>query len=85
MAIMDRDEFWAIVDRARDSVDDTRTAEGADRVAERIGRRLAEMGRDAAVAFDLRYAALGAESYDWNLWGAHAWLTSTTDQGLAHP
>jgi hypothetical protein len=70
MAIMDRDEFWAIVDRARDGVDDTRTGEGAAVVAERVGDRLTELGRDAAVAFDLRYGALRAESYDWNLWGA---------------
>ena len=70
MTIMDRDEFWAIVDWARDGVEDTRTGEGAERVAERVGGRLAEMGREAAVAFDLRYAVLGAESYDWNLWGA---------------
>ena len=69
MAIMDRDEFWTIVGPAREGVD-TRTAEGAEQVAERVGQRLAELGRETAVAFDLRYAALGAESYDWNLWGA---------------
>lgn len=70
MAIMDRDEFWAIVDHARDGVDDPRTPEGAGRVAERVAERLAELGRDAAVSFDLRYAVLNAESYDWNLWCA---------------
>ncbi|MEV8514643.1 DUF4240 domain-containing protein [Dactylosporangium sp. NPDC051484] len=70
MAIMDRDEFWAIIERAREGVDDTRTGEGAEEVAERIGDRLTELGREAAVAFDLRYDALDAESYDWNLWGA---------------
>lgn len=67
---MDRDEFWAIVDGARQGVDDTRTGEGAGEVARRVGDRLRELGREAAVAFDLRYAVLGAESYDWNLWGA---------------
>jgi hypothetical protein len=70
MALMDRDEFWLIVGRAREGVEDTRTGEGAEQVAGRIGDRLAELGREAAVAFELRYAALGAESYDWNLWGA---------------
>lgn len=70
MAIMDRDEFWAIVDRAREGVEDTRTGEGAEEVAERVGERLAELGGEAAVAFDLRYDTLGQESYDWNLWGA---------------
>ncbi|GAA1536441.1 DUF4240 domain-containing protein [Dactylosporangium maewongense] len=70
MAIMDQDEFWAIVDRAREGIEDTRTAEGAKQVAEKVGQRLAELGREAAVAFDLRYAVLDAESYDWNLWGA---------------
>jgi hypothetical protein len=70
MAIMDRDEFWAIVDRAREGVEDTRTVEGAEQVVGNVGQRLAGLGREAAVAFDLRYAALGAESYDWNLWGA---------------
>ncbi|GIG01141.1 DUF4240 domain-containing protein [Catellatospora citrea] len=70
MAIMDRDQFWAIVDRAREGIDDTRSGEGAAIVAGRIGNRLTELGREAAVAFDLRYDALGAESYDWNLWGA---------------
>ncbi|GAA2365053.1 DUF4240 domain-containing protein [Dactylosporangium salmoneum] len=70
MAIMDRDEFWAIVDRAREGVDDTRTGEGAEEVAGRVGHRLTELGREAAVAFQVRYDALGPESYDWNLWGA---------------
>ncbi|MET7396839.1 DUF4240 domain-containing protein [Dactylosporangium sp. NPDC005572] len=69
MAIMDRDEFWAIVERARAGVD-TRTGEGAAAVAERIASHLVELGRDAAVAFDLRYDLLAAESYDWDLWGA---------------
>jgi Protein of unknown function (DUF4240) len=46
-----------------------RTAEGSEQVANDVGERLAELGREAAVAFDLA-AALGAESYDWNLWGA---------------
>jgi hypothetical protein len=69
MAIMARDQFWAIVERARAGVD-TRTGDGAAEVAERIGSHLAELGRDAAVAFDLRYSLLGTESYDWALWGA---------------
>jgi hypothetical protein len=68
--IMDRDEFWLIVDRARQGAGDTRTGEGAAKVAECVGDRLAELGPAAAVAFDLRYDVLGAESYDWNLWGA---------------
>ncbi|WP_432989074.1 DUF4240 domain-containing protein [Dactylosporangium sp. CA-233914] len=70
MAIMDRDEFWAIVGRAREGVDDTRTGEGAEEVAGRIGDRLTELGGEAAVAFGLRYDALEVESYDSTLWGA---------------
>jgi hypothetical protein len=67
---MDEDEFWAIVEGARSGVGDSRTGDGAAEVAERSGGRLAELGRDAAVAFMLRYDVLGARSYDWNLWGA---------------
>ncbi len=70
MSIMDRDQFWVIVDRAREGVDDTWTGEGAEEVAARVGSHLAHLGREAAVAFHLRYDALGTESYDWNLWGA---------------
>jgi hypothetical protein len=70
MTIMDLDGFWAIVDGARAGLDDTRTGDGAEEVARRVGNRLKELGRAAAVAFDLRYDMLGAQSYDWNLWGA---------------
>ncbi|WP_328474345.1 DUF4240 domain-containing protein [Actinoplanes sp. NBC_00393] len=61
------------VDRA--GVQDTRTGEGAEEVAVRIASRLAHLGPTAAVSFDLRYALLGAESYDWNRWGAAHLMT----------
>ncbi|SDS81889.1 DUF4240 domain-containing protein [Actinoplanes derwentensis] len=70
MAIMDGDAFWAVVEDARAGVDDTRTAEGAEEVAERIENRLTELGPESAVAFALHYDVLGARSYDGNLWGA---------------
>jgi hypothetical protein len=64
MSIMGQDEFWSIVARAREGIGDTRTAEGAEQVAENLGRRLAELSCEAAVAFDLRYTVLGVESCD---------------------
>ncbi|WP_433797665.1 DUF4240 domain-containing protein [Actinoplanes sp. CA-252034] len=67
---MDEDEFWAVVEAARSGVDDTRTGEGAEEVAERVDERLAAAGREAAVGFSLRYDLLAARSYDWSLWGA---------------
>ncbi|GAA3455374.1 DUF4240 domain-containing protein [Dactylosporangium matsuzakiense] len=70
MGIMERDEFWAVVDGARAGIEDTRDGDYAEEVAERVGARLAELGPAAAVAFTLRYDALMAESSSWNLWGA---------------
>ncbi|GIE81846.1 hypothetical protein Aph02nite_77960 [Actinoplanes philippinensis] len=67
---MDEDEFWAVVEDARSGVGDTRTGEGAEEVATRVGQRLAASGPDTAVAFDLRYDLLAARSYDGTLWAA---------------
>jgi Protein of unknown function (DUF4240) len=70
VTIMDGDAFWALVDGARTSVDDTRTGEGAEQVTASVESRLIELGEDAAVGFSLRYDMLAAQSYDRNLWAA---------------
>lgn len=67
---MRRDEFWTLVDQARAGVADTRTADGVQEVAERLVRRLAELGPAAAVEFDLAFDEVDGEAYRWDLWAA---------------
>lgn len=67
---MDRDEFWGIVDRARVSVAETVTAEGADTVAAQLVARLTELGPAAAVQFELALETIDREAYRWDLWAA---------------
>lgn len=67
---MDRDEFWALVERARASVGETVTAEGAEAVAQQLVDDLTAYGPAAALEFQQAYDLLEAESYRWDLWAA---------------
>jgi hypothetical protein len=64
---MNRDEFWTIIERAREEAGDD--PEGHD-TAERVLEELREAPLEQILGFDEQLARLQEASYSWGLWGA---------------
>lgn len=72
---MTRDEYWALIERARTKAraaadDDDDELDPDEAVCEWLEAHLAELAPGAIVAFEEHTSALLAASYSWALWGA---------------
>jgi hypothetical protein len=61
---MTRDEFWSLIEAAREGTD------GAEEVAENVRVALERLPPDAIAAYCEHEARLLEQSYTWPLWGA---------------
>ncbi len=71
VSAVDRETFWAIVERARRAAGrETVTADGAGAVARQLVAELSVLSPAAIVGFEQAYDEVNLEAWRWDLWAA---------------